>query len=316
MRMDWCISFLWLVNYLRWTQCVHFSQLCYLGPVSSPLLGSFSSLEDEAVGLPVICMGPFISFPRQTAHTGRTTTITTNSNSTAPEEMPQGSDVARSIRVERLWRGSAEEFEDVYSYPLFLRTEDQYSKDARSKWHSGAKERNHLPLVWTSLVAQTVKRLSTMRETWVRSLGWEDPLEKEMAVHSSTLASKIPWTEEPCRLQSMGSQSPTWLSNFTRNKERLYVSGKQMRIIWSSCLFDFWQGILSCFEETGSWALLIGQHIWLEVGAAAFIRGAAVTVRAAETLVVTGQSYVAISWSLEFLCRKGSRLCKGRGVCV
>ena len=59
---------------------------------------------------------------------------------------------------------------------------------------------------WTSLVAQTVKRLSTMWETWVQSLGWEDPLEKEMAPHSSTLAWKIPWTEEPGRLQSMGSQ--------------------------------------------------------------------------------------------------------------
>ena len=51
-----------------------------------------------------------------------------------------------------------------------------------------------------------VKRLPTMRETQVRSLGWEDPLEKEMANHSSTLAWKIPWTEEPGRLQSMGSQ--------------------------------------------------------------------------------------------------------------
>ena len=51
-----------------------------------------------------------------------------------------------------------------------------------------------------------VKRLPAMQETWVRSLGWEDPLEKEMATHSSTLASKIPWTEEPGRLQSMGSQ--------------------------------------------------------------------------------------------------------------
>ena len=58
----------------------------------------------------------------------------------------------------------------------------------------------------TSLVAQMVKRLSTMRETQVRSLGWEDPLEEEMAIHSSTLAWKIPWTEEPGRLQSMGSQ--------------------------------------------------------------------------------------------------------------
>ena len=58
----------------------------------------------------------------------------------------------------------------------------------------------------TSLVAQMVKRLSTMWETWVRSLGWEDPLEKEMVIHSSTIAWKIPWIEEPDRLQSMGSQ--------------------------------------------------------------------------------------------------------------
>ena len=56
------------------------------------------------------------------------------------------------------------------------------------------------------LVAQTVKRLSTMQETWVRSLGGEDLLEKEMATHSSILAWKIPWTEESGRLQSMVSQ--------------------------------------------------------------------------------------------------------------
>ena len=55
-------------------------------------------------------------------------------------------------------------------------------------------------------MAQTVKRLFAMWETWVRSLGWENPLEKEMATHSSTLALKIQWTEEPRRLQSMGSQ--------------------------------------------------------------------------------------------------------------
>ena len=63
-------------------------------------------------------------------------------------------------------------------------------------------------IIWdcSSLVAQTVKRLSAMLETWVRSLGWEDPLEKEMATHSSTLAWKIPWTEEPGRLQSVWSQ--------------------------------------------------------------------------------------------------------------
>ena len=65
------------------------------------------------------------------------------------------------------------------------------------------------------LVAQEVKCLPTMRETGVQSLGGEDPLEKEMAPHSSTLAWKIPWTEEPGRLQSMGSQSQTRLSDFT-----------------------------------------------------------------------------------------------------
>jgi len=58
----------------------------------------------------------------------------------------------------------------------------------------------------TSLVAQMVKRLPTMWETWVQSPGWEDLLEKEMATHSSILAWKIPWTEEPGRLQSVGLQ--------------------------------------------------------------------------------------------------------------
>ena len=58
----------------------------------------------------------------------------------------------------------------------------------------------------TSLVAKMVKRLPATRETWVQSLGQEDPLEKEMATHSSTLALKIPWMEEPGRLQSLGSQ--------------------------------------------------------------------------------------------------------------
>ena len=57
-----------------------------------------------------------------------------------------------------------------------------------------------------SLVAQMVKNLSAVQETWVRSLGQEDPLEKEMATHSSTLDWEIPWMEEPGRLQSMESQ--------------------------------------------------------------------------------------------------------------
>ena len=57
-----------------------------------------------------------------------------------------------------------------------------------------------------SLVAQMVKNLLTRQEAWVQSLVWEDPLEKEMATHSSILDWRIPWTEEPGKSQSMGSQ--------------------------------------------------------------------------------------------------------------
>ena len=59
---------------------------------------------------------------------------------------------------------------------------------------------------WASLVVQTIKNLPAVQETWVRSLGWEDPLEKGMTTHSSILAWRIPWTEETVRLQSMELQ--------------------------------------------------------------------------------------------------------------
>ena len=60
---------------------------------------------------------------------------------------------------------------------------------------------------WAPLVAQMVENPPSMRETWVRSLGWEDPLEKGMATHTSIVAWRIPWTEEPGRPQSMELQS-------------------------------------------------------------------------------------------------------------
>ena len=66
------------------------------------------------------------------------------------------------------------------------------------------------------LLAQTVKCLSTMRETWVRSLGWEDSLEKEMATHSSTLALKISWTEE------LGAGCSPWGRKESGTTERLH----------------------------------------------------------------------------------------------
>ena len=62
-----------------------------------------------------------------------------------------------------------------------------------------------------SLLARTVKNLPAMQGTWVPSLGWEDPLEKEMATHSSILAWKIPWTEEPGGLHTVHGVTKSWI---------------------------------------------------------------------------------------------------------
>ena len=66
--------------------------------------------------------------------------------------------------------------------------------------------------IYNCMWAQSVKNLPAMLETWVRFLGWEDPMEKKMATHSSILVWRIPWTEEPSRLQSMCRKSQTQLS--------------------------------------------------------------------------------------------------------
>ena len=87
----------------------------------------------------------------------------------------------------------------------------------------------------TSLVAQTVKRLPTMRETWVQSLGWEHVLEKEMANHSSILAWKIPWKEEPGRLQPMGLQSWTRLSNLQLMTVSEYLDNVSGTVLSALC---------------------------------------------------------------------------------
>ena len=75
---------------------------------------------------------------------------------------------------------------------------------------------------WASLVAQKLKCLPPMQETWVRSLGREDPLEKEMVTHSSILAWRIPWTEKPGRLHTVHgvAKSRTRLSDFTTTNVR------------------------------------------------------------------------------------------------
>ena len=91
---------------------------------------------------------------------------------------------------------------------------------------------------WTSLVAQMVKRLPTMWETWVQSLGWEDLLEKETATHSSILAWKIPWTEEHGRLQSMGSQRVRhdWATSLSFLAQRVEEISDSLAIWYSNIL--------------------------------------------------------------------------------
>ena len=88
-------------------------------------------------------------------------------------------------------------------------------------------------VLWASLVAQRLKRLLPMQETRVWSLGWEDPLEKEMVTHSSILAWGIPWTEEPGRLQSTGSQrvGHDWATSLTHSLCILFLLLHNLQII-------------------------------------------------------------------------------------
>ena len=102
---------------------------------------------------------------------------------------------------------------------------------------------------WLSLVAQRIKHLPAMQETRVRSLGWEYPLEKEMATHSSILAWRIPWTEEPGRLQSTGSQRVRhdWATSLFHFKPL------------SSCVLSIWPAAL--FQPLDSWVQSICEAV-------------------------------------------------------
>ena len=78
---------------------------------------------------------------------------------------------------------------------------------------------------WASLIAQLVKSLSAMQETWVRFLGLEDPLEKDMATHSSIPACRNPWMEDPGRLQSIGSQEFDMTEQLSTQTHKCYTVG-------------------------------------------------------------------------------------------
>ena len=90
-----------------------------------------------------------------------------------------------------------------------------------------------------SLVAQTVKRLSTMRETRVRSLGREDPLEKEMATHSSILAWRIPRTEDPGGLWSMGSQESDTTERLNRHHRQVPQASSRLLVLEKALEFSY-----------------------------------------------------------------------------
>ena len=108
------------------------------------------------------------------------------------------------------------------------------------------------------MLAQTVKRLPAMRETQVWFLGREDPMEKEMTIHSSTLAWKIPWTEEPDRLQSMGSQrvGHDWATSLTHRMLGAGARGWSKEMIWGGR----WEGGSGLGTHVHPW--LIHVNVW------------------------------------------------------
>ena len=129
--------------------------------------------------------------------------------------------------------------------PLFLPSQPHFWKESpyRSPTPLSPKFLK-LPL-GTSLVAQMLKNLSAMQETWVWSLGWEDSLEKGMAAHSSALARRIPWTFELGGLQSMGSQrvGHDWATyTFTFNSAPANYEARCTTGMWGTLLKDWWAG--------------------------------------------------------------------------
>ena len=109
---------------------------------------------------------------------------------------------------------------------LFLRRELMIIQQSNLSCSGVCFSLSSVPMIlWASLVVQRLKHLPGMRETRVRSLGWEDSLEKEMAIHSSTLAWRIPWREEPGGLQSMGSQRVR--HNWVTNTKLIYTAVQQ-----------------------------------------------------------------------------------------
>ena len=119
-----------------------------------------------------------------------------------------------------------------------------------------------LPSQWASLVAQMVKNLPAMQETWVGSLGWEDSLGKGMATHSSILAWRIPWTEEPGSLQSRASQrvKHNWVTNIPSQHTEMHFTATNLLLTLSWVyLSKSLAPIVLCFEMHPCWANVYGE---------------------------------------------------------
>ena len=125
-------------------------------------------------------------------------------------------------------------------------------------WHLVFRYIHHLTWTGATLVAQRLKRLPEMRETWVRSLGREDPLKKEMAIHSSTLAWRIPWREEPGGLQSMGSQTVghDWATSLTQCNSKVICELFGYQSIYDNIKRS--SHLKNCFQTT--WKTCTHQH--------------------------------------------------------
>ena len=137
------------------------------------------------------------------------------------------------------------------------------------KWSWCNKNRNKVHNQ-TFLVARMVKNLPVMWEIWVRFLGWEDPLEKGMATHFSILAWRIPWTEEPGRLQSMGLQKVTkdWVT-FTFTKHTINVTHLNHPETIPSHP-DSWKNCLP-----GNWSLVpkrLGTVLYRKIGVISYLQ--------------------------------------------
>ena len=119
---------------------------------------------------------------------------------------------------------------------------------------------------WTSLVAQAVKNPPAVQEMWVRFLGQEDPLEEDMATHSSILDCRIPWTEDPGRLQSMGSHRAThnWATKHICWEKRHWTSGRYLSDTRSSLFaFETFCGVFVCTHLLWFMTALFNHQIYV-----------------------------------------------------